>query len=491
MTTSALDRFGRKIESSAGFESLKTGEKTVVYWMMRDQRLYDNPALQSAVELAREESLPVVIFFWAFQATENRNVHAKEYVTFMCEGLSELEEQAKEFGIRFIFCGEQEDSSSYLDVLSELDPKYLVFDYNPLLGPKRIRQELANIYDSVWEVDAHNIVPVWRLSDKQEFAAHTARRKLHKVIEGWRVDPLVCSRMENVFTGQISSSIKPNDWPALYSGRENGVKHGYASGEVAARSSLDSFVENHLHGYSDSRNRADLNNSSSGLSPYIHFGQLGPRQIGNAVSQDRERIWLEESWKMPDAERIDEVQALSEAAFLEEYIVRRELADNYCTYNENYRAIEGGPSWGVDELNDHRYDPRKYVYALDRLERAQTHDGLWNAAQIELITSGKMHGYMRMYWAKKILEWSESPDIALENAIYLNDFYSIDGRDPNGYVGIQWSITGLHDRPWFNRDIFGKIRYMAESGAKKQFDLDRYIAKWTVEGLVNSQDALF
>jgi len=164
-------------------------------------------------------------------------------------------------------------------------------------------------------------------------------------------------------------------------------------------------------------------------------------------------------------------------AFLEELIIRRELSDNYCFYNPGYDRVDGFPGWARETLDRHRGDPRDALYALEQFERGETHDNLWNAAQLEMVRTGKMHGYLRMYWAKKILEWTESPEEALETAIILNDRYELDGRDPNGYTGIAWSIGGVHDRAWGERKVFGKIRYMSYNGCKSKFNVEAYIRK--------------
>jgi Deoxyribodipyrimidine photo-lyase type II (EC 4.1.99.3) len=162
---------------------------------------------------------------------------------------------------------------------------------------------------------------------------------------------------------------------------------------------------------------------------------------------------------------------------LEELIVRRELSDNFCFYNASYDSLKGFPLWAKATLHDHRKDPRAYSYTLKELENAQTHDELWNAAQREMTLKGKMHGYLRMYWAKKILEWTETPVQALRIAIYLNYKYELDGRDPNSYTGIAWCIGGVHDRPWKEREIFGKIRYMSYRGMHSKFNVSEYITK--------------
>lgn len=168
----------------------------------------------------------------------------------------------------------------------------------------------------------------------------------------------------------------------------------------------------------------------------------------------------------------------SVAAFCEEAIVRRELADNFCFYNEKYDKVEGTNDWAIKSLNAHRKDKREYIYTLEQFEKGRTHDDLWNAAQKQLVKMGKMHGFLRMYWAKKILEWTESPEQALKFAIYLNDRYNLDGRDPNGYVGCMWSICGIHDQGWAERAVFGKIRYMNYQGCKRKFDVAAFVRKW-------------
>ena len=167
-------------------------------------------------------------------------------------------------------------------------------------------------------------------------------------------------------------------------------------------------------------------------------------------------------------------------AFLEELVVRKELSDNFCYYNQHYDDIEGFPAWARASLYEHEKDKREYLYSLEELEGARTHDELWNAAQQEMLLTGKMHGYMRMYWAKKILEWTASPAAAQAAVIYLNDRYELDGRDPNGYAGIAWSLGGLHDRAWKERAIFGKVRYMSYNGAKRKFDIKAYINRWRI-----------
>jgi deoxyribodipyrimidine photo-lyase len=228
------------------------------------------------------------------------------------------------------------------------------------------------------------------------------------------------------------------------------------AGEGAARRALSAFVKRKLPLYDEMRNDPSKDGQSH-LSPYVHFGQLAAQRIALEV-------------------RKAAAPSSSKDSFLEELVVRRELSDNFCYYNPHYDTFQGFPDWAKTTLDLHRKDRREYLYSLEEFEHAKTHDDAWNAAQKEMVLRGKMHGYMRMYWGKKILEWTESPEDALKIAIYLNDTYELDGRDPNGYVGIAWSIGGVHDRAWKERAVFGKIRYMNYKGLKSKFDIGKYIA---------------
>ena len=226
-------------------------------------------------------------------------------------------------------------------------------------------------------------------------------------------------------------------------------------GEKASLRVLKGFIEKKLGSYETGRNDPSADGQSD-LSPYLHFGQISAQRIAIEVSKTN-------------------AAKKSREAFLEELVVRRELSDNYCYYNRNYDNVEGFPEWAKKTLHAHRNDKREYLYVRAQFENGETHDDLWNAAQMEMVKRGKMHGYMRMYWAKKILEWTGSPEQAMEVAVYLNDKYELDGRDPNGYTGIAWSIGGVHDRAWNERPVFGKIRYMSYNGCKSKFDIKKYI----------------
>jgi deoxyribodipyrimidine photo-lyase len=231
-----------------------------------------------------------------------------------------------------------------------------------------------------------------------------------------------------------------------------------APGERAAAAGLREFIEQRLEHYPERRNDPNAE-ATSRLSPWLHFGQLSPQYAA----------W--EAWR-------SDVPPAAREAFIEELVVRRELSDNFCHYNpEHYDSLDGIHPWARATLDQHRRDRREYVYSYGEFERGATHDPLWNAAQRELVTLGTMPGYLRMYWAKKILEWSDTPELAVETALRLNDRWQLDGRDPNGYVGVLWSIGGLHDRAWSERPVFGKVRYMNYNGCRRKFDVDAYIAR--------------
>jgi deoxyribodipyrimidine photo-lyase len=236
--------------------------------------------------------------------------------------------------------------------------------------------------------------------------------------------------------------------------RSVGGVANFRGGMGEAKRRLRAFIKNKLDRYGELRNDPGEDCLSS-MSPYLHFGQISPLQIALEVSKSGSR-------------RAEE--------YLEELVVRRELSMNFVYYNDRYDSLDGLPDWARITLRRHAKDRREYVYSPVELEQAETHDPCWNAAQNEMRLTGKMHGYMRMYWGKKILEWSRTPREAFETALRLNNKYEIDGRDANGFAGVAWCF-GKHDRPWRTRNIFGTIRYMNENGLRRKFDMGRYIAK--------------
>jgi deoxyribodipyrimidine photo-lyase len=226
---------------------------------------------------------------------------------------------------------------------------------------------------------------------------------------------------------------------------------------------VDSFLRKRLIKFEDKRNNPN-EKALSNLSPYYHYGQISPAAV---------------AMKIKMSTKGQSQMAGSVAAFIEESIVRRELADNYCNYNLNYDNLDAAANWAKETLLLHASDPKEHTYSLEELERGDTHDELWNAAQLQVVQLGKMHGFLRMYWAKKILEWTaDGPEEALRVTLYLNDKYQLDGRDPNGFTGCAWSIIGIHDQGWGERATFGKIRYMNYQGCKRKFDVAEFVTKY-------------
>jgi deoxyribodipyrimidine photo-lyase len=307
------------------------------------------------------------------------------------------------------------------------------------------------------EVDAHNIVPVWTASPKLEYGAYTIRPKILRLLPEFLDDFPVIARHPYTTAVTVPAAKWERVAAALRVDMHVGGAPSCEPGETAARAMLDEFIAGRLPAYG-AHHSDPTKDVLSHLSPYLHFGHISAQRIALEVQ------------RLPETP--------STADFLEELIVRRELADNFCQYNERYDSFEAFPAWAKQSLTMHRGDTRTHLYTLDQFECAGTHDPLWNAAQQEMVTTGRMHGYMRMYWAKKILEWSESPEEAIMIALYLNDRYELDGRDPNGYTGIAWSIGGVHDRAWFDRPVYGKIRYMNANGCARKFDVQQYCSRF-------------
>ena len=421
----------------------------VIYWMSRDQRVKDNWALIYASELCKKYKLPLAVVFSINSKFLDATIRQYD---FMIKGLIEVEEELDKLNISFFLLeGTPEDTIKKF--VKSHDVSAVVTDFSPVKIGRIWRENLAkSIEIPLYEVDAHNIVPCTYVSNKQEFGAYTIRPKIKKLLDEFLVDipDLHASyhtikkekiNWNNVFNKlNINFEVKPVDW----------VTPGYNSGMKL----LHNFIKEKLPNYNEKRNDPN-EDAQSNLSPYLHFGQISAQRIALEVKNHKPNIDTE--------------------SYLEELIVRRELADNFCYFNNNYDNSDGFPDWVKKNFSEHRKDPREYIYTKHQLESAKTHDPLWNAAQIQMVKTGKMHGYLRMYWAKKILEWTENEDEAMKIAIYLNDKYELDGRDPNGYAGIAWSIGGVHDRAWFPRPIFGKIRYMSFNGAKTKFNVEKYI----------------
>ncbi len=430
----------------------KTEKGPVVYWMSRDQRVDDNWALIYAQELSLRQQVPLMVVFCLAPSFLSATI--RQYA-FMLAGIREVSQRLEKLAIPFFLLTGEPDETIPLFV-REHAISSLITDFDPLRIKRQWKENVTGRIDIPFrEIDAHNIVPCITASPKQEYGAYTIRKKITKLLSVFLDTFPKIHKHPFPWTGNVS----PVDWnkfPASLKIDTAGDKINWITpGETEARKSLEAFIDEKLAAYETTRNDP-TQQAQSDLSPYLHFGQL---------SAQRTVLEIKKS-DVPDH---------AKSSFLEELVIRRELSDNFCFYNPHYDSFEGFPDWAKKTLNAHRKDHRPYLYNHEQLETAQTHDDLWNAAQMEMVKTGKMHGYLRMYWAKKILEWTPSPEKAMEIAIYLNDRYELDGRDPNGYTGIAWSIGGVHDRAWNERNVFGKIRYMSYNGCKSKFNIKRYI----------------
>jgi deoxyribodipyrimidine photo-lyase len=432
---------------------VKSGEY-VLYWMQQSQRAECNHALEFAIERANEQRLGLVVYFGLTDAFPDAN---ERHYRFMLEGLREVHDALSRRGI----CMVVERSAPEVGVVSFSSKASLVVCDRGYLRIQRAWREYvaARIECPLIQIESDAVVPVETASDKEEYSAATLRPKLHRVLQRYLVDleegfPVVDS------AGWKFDSCDLSDPSGVVLGlaidRSVAASSLYHGGAAEANRRLDEFVLRKLDRYDDSRNDPNEDGLSN-LSPYLHFGQISPIRVAIEITR-RGSTGLR--------------------AFLEELIVRRELSMNFVHYNPQYDSFSGLPNWARQTLSKHQHDAKEYKYTRDELEQARTHDEYWNAAQMQMVLTGKMHGYMRMYWGKKILEWTATPQGAYDIALNLNNKYEIDGRDPNGFSGVAWCF-GKHDRPWGERSVFGNVRYMNANGLKRKFDADSYARRYS------------
>ena len=441
-------KFDKRVKLTNDKVLNKDGEY-VVYWMQNAMRVEYNHALNYAVKRANLLGKPLlVIFVINLKYPEATTRHYK----FMLEGLSEVRQELKDKNIKISFLiGDALDC--VLDVCEKAS--FLVAEKGYLKHEIEIRKKLSSkVNIPMFEVETNVIVPVEEVSNKEEYAAYTIRPKINKLISYYALELESFEINKDSLNLKVSNEIEFNveDIMKLLSVFEDKYSSEFKGGISEARRYLDDFIKNKLNFYEEKRNDPSLDYQSN-MSMYLHFGQISPLEI-----------YL----KTKDEKNSDH--------YIEELVVRRELSYNFVYYNKNYDNYRSLPNWALETLEDHSRDNRKYIYTLEELENFNTHDTYWNACQKQMVTTGKMHGYMRMYWGKKIIEWSNDYKEAYKVLIYLNNKYNIDGRGPNAYAGVAWCF-GKHDRPWFEREIFGKVRYMNENGLKRKFDMESYLKK--------------
>lgn len=429
----------------------------VLYVMSRDQRVEYNHALYAAQLEALSRKLPLIVLFFLYPKITNRQ---RAHYAFMIEGLQQVEQTLQKLHIPFLVL-----TGNKLQLLQTAVQKYkaasVYFDFSPLRGPTGLVSQAARTLTvPCYVVDTHNIVPVWIASPKQEWSAFTFRKKVTPLLSTYlTATPPLTAHPYHLRLPQV-------DWKVIFTHINTPHNHVYlksvTAGRVEALRKLNVFLQS-IEKYETHRNNP-TQNAQSNLNPYLHFGQISSQEIAITVQDYLTERSQHHAHIQPSAD-----------AFLEELIIRKELADNYCYYNPRYDSHEGMPEWAQKTLKKHASDPRPHLYSFEELELGETNDDVWNAAQQELLYTGKMHGYMRMYWAKKLLEWTPDARTAISCAATLNDRYSLDGYDPNGYTGILWSIGGLHDRPWPERSIYGTVRTMTQNGLRRKFPVDLYI----------------
>jgi deoxyribodipyrimidine photo-lyase len=427
-----------------------TEGKFVLYWIQASPRTHYNHALEYAIRIANKIQKPLIAYFGL---SDNFLDATRRHYYFLLEGLQELEKSLNDLGIKLIV---KKNNPSDGAVEISKQASLVVVDRGYLnLQKKWYQNAVKRVKCPIIQVETNVVVPVETASSKEEYSAATLRKKIMTNLMKFMVPiesnkPILSSinleleseSLENIekiiSVMDIDDNVK--ETPYFHGGTSNAIKY------------LDNFLNNKIDHFADQRNDPS-NDYLSHMSPYLHFGHISPLYI---------------------ALRVFGINTPGKEAYLEELIVRRELATNFIFYNPNYDNFDSLPEWARKSLLEHKNDKREYNYSIEDLVNLRTHDKYWNAAQKEMMVKGKMHGYMRMYWGKKILEWTEEPKQAYKIALYLNNRYELDGRDPNGFTGVAWCF-GKHDRAWKEREIFGKVRYMNANGLRRKFKIEKYV----------------
>jgi len=425
-------------------------KKYIVYWMQQSQRTEYNHALEYAISQSNKYKKPLLVYFGLTESFPDANLR---HYDFMLEGLKEVNKSLKERNIKFVL----DHTSPEIGAIN-LSKKacLLIVDRGYLKIQREWRKTVSEkIKCPLIQIEGDVVVPIEIVSNKEEYAAVTIRSKINEKLTQY-LTPLKKEKYNHNF---VENDLDSTDVEKIVLNKiDNSVKpvNNFKGGTSQAVKHLNVFLKDKIDKYAEKRNDPNLNFGSN-MSPYLHFGQISSLNIALSVLKNK---------------------SLGYESFLEELIVRRELSMNFVFYNSKYDNYYGLPDWAKKSLKKHENDKREYIYSLKELEKAETHDPYWNAAQKQMVKEGKMHGYMRMYWGKKIIEWSKKPKDAFDIAIYLNNKYELDGRDPNGYTGVAWCF-GKHDRPWSERPIFGNIRYMNANGLKRKYNPEEYLRRYS------------
>ena len=435
----------------------------VLYWMQMFKRSSHNYALNFAIQMANERRLLLVVYegLTFYYPWANDRIH-----TFILEGVEEKKTQFAERGIRYLFYLQRNkrDPKRTVARLAK-DAALIVTDDYPCFISPHHNQVIAEFNRSVFAVDANGMLPL-SILPKEQYAAYTIIPKINRLLPQLPrriVTPTLNVQKPNLEVDCWETKVSANNIAKLVS--ECDIDHTvtpsrfYPGGSLNGRKRLRYFVTKILPTYDETKNEPSVDGSSR-LSPYLHFGFLSIQEVIEAV----ERV---------------EAPKPAKDAFLEEAIVRRELSFNLTRHNPHYDSLKALPDWALKTMRDHQNDERPELIDAESIENAETYDKLWNAAQRELVETGLLHNYVRMLWGKKVIEWQRSYEMAFELLVHLNNKYALDGRDPNSYAGILWCF-GKHDRPWFEREVFGTIRYMSSKSMARKFRANKYI-EWTRE----------
>jgi deoxyribodipyrimidine photo-lyase len=409
------------------------------------------------VKIANLLELPLVVYFAGISNFPHANL--RHYV-FLNQGLVDVKEDLARRNIEFVLRNAPHESHERL--LKDVHAAMVLGDENPMREPEMWRKTLAEkIRIPFWTVDTDVVVPS-KLIEKAQFGAYTIRPRLYRLLPEYLVPyenphaQVAWKRPKGFLADDLSKDITEG-WKDL--DRSVGPVEAWRGGTHAGLERLKLFTSKMLGQYEVMRNKPETDGTSA-MSPYLHYGHVGPQTIALAVARAAEE---------------DPTLKPAKESYFNELIAWRELSVNFVKYNPKYDSHEAAEDWAKTTIAEHARDEREHIYTLKQFEAGETHDELWNAAQTQMVEYGWMHNYMRMYWAKKILEWTPDVQSAMKAAIYLNDKYFLDGRDPNGYAGIAWAILGKFDRAWGSRPVFGKRRYMSGASTGKKFDSKKYI----------------
>ena len=435
-------------------EDLKDGDY-VLYWMQSSQRADHNHALEYAVQRANDLDQPLLVVFGLTDDYPEANLR---HYAFMLEGLKDAQRALQKRGIKMVV---RKGSPDEVAIEAGEDASLIVTDRGYMRPQKKWREKVAGEAGClVTQVESDVVVPVELASGKQEHAARTLRPKIGEYLEDFLVE-LKPTKLEKQSLDMRAEGLDLSDTQKVLDEMDldqsvGALSHLYKGGTSEAKKLFRRFLKGSLGDYVEHRNQPQTDDVSH-MSKYLHFGHVSP-------------VWLvlEASKASTKHDNIE--------SYIEELVVRRELSMNFVFYTTDYDSYSNLPDWAKKTLEEHRDDERAYIYTSKQLENAETHDEYWNAAMKEMVHTGYMHNYMRMYWGKKILEWSNTPEHAYRTTLYLNNKYFLDGRDPNSFANVAW-VFGQHDRGWPEREIYGKVRYMSAGGLKRKTKPDQYVEK--------------